>query len=466
MSVAPTISSIAVLPFSNASSDPDTDFISDGITDNIIERLSQLPNFKVMSHTAVFHYKGRTIDPRAIGNELGVEAVLTGRLMKRNDALIINLELVNAKDNSHIWGEQYDRKLSEFLALQREIPLDVSDKLRLKLSGDSKERLTHAHTDSAEAYQLYLKGRFAWEKWSLEGAKQAVAFFEEAIRKDPNYALAYAGLADAYMFGAGAGAGLPQKEAHRRAREAATKALSIDSQLGEARAALAEVLLHDDWDFAGAEREFKRAIELNPSYAEGYHQYSHLLLLLGRINESFILSTKFLELDPVSLAPSVHLAYHYLYARQYDEAIQQYQKDLQLYRDAPPVVHTRLGDAYYQKDMFREAVEEYLKTLTLEGFASDRIAALREAFDKGGIKAYLQKRVKQLNAAAQTEPEYVIIAALHARLGEKDQSFEWLEKAYAAHSDELVRLKEEVGFDNLRSDPRYADLLRRIGLPQ
>ena len=466
VSGAPAISSIAVLPFSNASSDPDTDFISDGITDNIIERLSQLPNFKVMSHTAVFHYKGRAIDPRAIGNELGVEVVLTGRLMKRKDALIINLELVNAKDNSHIWGEQYDRKLSEFLALQREIPLDVSDKLRLKLSGDSKERLTHAHTDSAEAYQLYLKGRFAWEKWSLEGAKQAVAFFEEAIRKDPNYALAYAGLADAYMFGAGAGAGLPQKEAHRRAREAATKALSIDPQLGEARAALAEVLLHDDWDFAGAEREFKRAIGLSPSYAEGYHQYSHLLLLLGRINESFILSTRFLELDPVSLAPSVHLAYHYLYARQYDEAIQQYQKDLQLYRDAPPVVHTRLGDAYYQKGMFREAVEEYLKTLTLEGFASDRIGALREAFDKVGIKGYLRKRVEQLKAAAQREPEYVIIAALYARLGEKGQSFEWLEKAYAAHSDELVRLKEEVGFDNLRSDPRYADLLRRIGLPQ
>ena len=466
VSAAPAISSIAVLPFSNASFDPDTDFISDGITDNIIERLSQLPNFKVMSHTAVFHYKGQAVDPRAIGNELGVEAILTGRLIKRNDAIAISLELVNAKDNSHIWGEQYDRKLSELLALQREIPLDVSDKLRLKLSGESKERLTHAPTDNAEAYQLYLKGRSAWEKWSLEGSKQAVAFFEEAIRRDPNYALAYAGLADAYIFGAGAGAGLPQKEAHRRAREDATKALSIDPQLGEARAALAEILLHDDWDFAGAEREFKRAIELSPSYAECYHQYSHLLLLLGRIDESFVLSKKLLELDPVSQTPSIHLAYHYLYARQYDESIQQYERALQLYPDAPPVTHIRLGDAYYQKGMYREAVEEHLKTLPQEGLASDRIAALREAFARLGIKGYQQKRIEQLKGAPQTGREYFIIAALYARLGEKDQSFAWLEKAYATHSDELVRLKEEVGFDNLRSDPRYADLLRRIGLPQ
>ena len=466
VSAAPAISSIAVLPFSNAGFDPDTDFIADGITDNIIERLSQLPNFKVMSHTAVFHYKGQAVDPRAIGNELGVEAILTGRLIKRNDAIAISLELVNAKDNSHIWGGQYDRKLSELLALQQEIPLDVSDTLRLKLSGESKERLTHAPTDNAEAYQLYLKGRSAWEKWSLEGAKQAVAFFEEAIRKDPNYALAYAGLADAYIFGAGAGAGLPQKEAHRRAREDATKALSIDPQLGEAHAALAEILLHDDWDFAGAEREFKRAIELSPSYAECYHQYSHLLLLLGRIDESFVVSKKLLELDPVSQTPSIHLAYHYLYARQYDESIQEYKRALQLYPDAPPVAHIRLGDAYYQKGMYKEAVEEYFKTLPEEGLASDGVAALREAFARLGIKGYQQKRVEQLKGASQTDREYFIIAALYARLGEKDQSFAWLEKAYAAHSDELVRLKEEVGFDNLRSDQRYADLLRRIGLPQ
>ena len=291
-----------------------------------------------------------------------MEAVLTGRLIKRSDALTINLELVDARDNSHIWGEQYDRRLSDLLAVQREIPVDISEKLRLRLSGESKERLTRAYTENTEAYQLYLKGRYSWEKWTLDGAKQAVGYFKEAIKKDPNYALAYAGLADVYMFGAAAGAGLPQKEAHRRGKEAATKALSLDPQLGEAHAALAGVLLYDDWDFAGAEREYKRAIELSPSYAEAHHQYSHLLLVLGRINESFIESKKFLELDPVSESPVGHLGYHYLYARQYDEAIQQYQKDLQLYPDATHgAQRIKLADAYYEKGMFREAVEEYLK---------------------------------------------------------------------------------------------------------
>jgi serine/threonine-protein kinase len=461
------IASIAVMPFANINSDPDTEFLSDGMTDNIIERLSRLPNLKVMSHTAVFHYKGKETDLTAAARELGVEAVLTGRLIKRNDSVTINLELVNAKDKSHIWGEQYERKLSELLALQREIPLDVSEKLRLHLSGESKERLTRAHTENTEAYQLYLKGRYAWEKWTLDGAKQAVGYFEEAIKKDPNYALAYAGLADVYLFGANAGAGLAQQEAHRRGREAATKALSIDPQLGEAHAALAGALLYDDWDFVGAEREYKRAIELSPSYAEARHQYSHLLLLLGRINESFAESNKFLALDPVSETPVGHLGYHFLYARQYDEAIVQYLKDLQLYPDATHgAPRVKLADAYYQKGMFSEAVEEYLKWLATLGFKPDKIDEFREAFIQSGIKGFYRKLIEQFKAAPKGEQDEFGIAELHARLGEKDQAFEWLEKAYAERSDNLLRLKEEIGFDNIRSDPRYAELLRRIGLPQ
>jgi len=461
--VQPTISSIAVLPFLNTNSDPDTEFLSDGITDNIIERLSQLPGLRVMSHTAVFHYKGRETDPRTIGSELGVEAVLTGRLVKRNDALTINLELVNAKDSSHIWGEQYDRQLSELLRLQREIPLDVSEKLRLKLSGESKERLTRAHTENADAYQLYLKGRFAWEKWSLDGAKQAVAFFEEAIRKDPNYALAYAGLSDVYLFGRFKGAGLPQKEAHRRGREAALKALSMDPQLAEARAALSQVLLYDDWDFAGAERELKRAIELNPSYGEAHHEYSHLLLLLGRTGESFAESQKFLEIDPVSEAPIGHLCYHYVYARQYDEAITQCRKDIQLYPDTPQGY--TLADAYYHKGMFREAADEYLRALKQDGDSAELLEGYREAFAKSGMAGFYRLWLGRVKSESSDENP-VDIAEFYARLNEKDNAFQWLERAYAGHSDGLVRLKEEIGFDNLRSDPRYAELLRRIGLPQ
>ena len=461
------IGSIAVLPFVNANSDPDIDFIADGLTDNLIERLSQLPNLKVVSHSAVLHYKDRQTDPRTIGTELAVEAVLTGRLVRRNDLLTISLELVNAKDNTHIWGGQYDRRISELLALQREIPLDVSEKLRLTVSGESKERLTRAHTDNPEAYQLYLKGRYAWGKFTQDGAKEAVKYFDEAIRKDPNYAPAYAGIADAYMFGYGRELGptVPQKEVHRRAREAATKALSIDPQLGEAHAALAQVILLDEWDFAGAEREFKRAFELNPSNAEGHHQYSHLLLMLGRTNDSFVESKKYLELDPVSWAPIGHLAYHYLYSRQYDEAMREFEKERQLFPERP-VRHIRLGQLYYQKGMLNESVAEYLQGFAGLGSPPDKIADLRKAFVSSGIRGFFQKLIEQLKAKPETEQSTVDIAEFYARLGEKDQAFVWLEKAYAQHSDGLVRLKEELGFDSIRSDPRYADLLRRIGLPQ
>jgi serine/threonine protein kinase/Tfp pilus assembly protein PilF len=460
----PSINSIAVLPFTNANSDPDTEFLSDGITDNIIERLSQLPGLRVMSHTAVFHYKGRETDPRTIGTELGVEAVLTGRLTKRNDAVTINLELVNAKDNSHIWGEQYDRKLSDLLTVQREIPVDIAEKLRLRLSGESKARLEQVHTTDPDAYQLYLKGRYSWERWTEEGSKQAVDYFEEAIRKDPNYAEAYAGLSEAYVFGAGL-AGMTQKEENRRGRLAATKALELDPMLGEAHVALAGVLLYEDWDFAGAEREFKHAIDLSPSYAEAHHMYSHLLLSLGRIDESLVESKKFLELDPVSQSPMGHLAYHYVCARTYDEAIRLYQKDLELYPNEV-LGREQMGDAYYYKGMYAEAVEAYLKAASMGGFAPEVLAALKEAFAKGGIRGYTEKVIEIRKSRPQADFDPTSIARGYARLGDKDQAFAWLEKAYADRSVGLLALKENPSYDSLRSDPRYADLLRRVGLPQ
>lgn len=463
----PAINSIAVLPFVNGNADADTEFLSDGLTDNLIDRLSQIRGLRVMSHTAVFHYKGRETDPFTIGNELGVEAVLSGRLTKRNDVLNITLELVNAKDNSHIWGEQYDRKLSDLLALQREIPFDVSEKLRVKLSGESKERLSRPQTDNLEAYQLYLKGIHSWEKWTQSDAKEAAEFFDEAIKKDPNYALAYSGLAAVYVnFGNGVGPDVPPKEAHRRAREAATKALSLDPELGEAHAAMAHVFLYDDWDFTGAERELRRAIELSPSYAEGHHAYSHLLLLLGRFDESFAESKRLLELDPVSETSIGHLAYHYLYARRFDEAIEQYKKDRQLYPDVDFANNFKLGEAYSQKGMFDEAIPQFLKGFAGFAYEPAKIEELKKAYAKSGIKGFYQKLLEQDLGAPQAEQNRLEIAELYARLGKKDEAFEWLEKAYVAHDDQMVRLKEELGYDNLRSDPRYVDLLRRVGLPQ
>lgn len=240
------------------------------------------------------------------------------------------------------------------------------------------------------------------------------------------------------------------------------KALSIDPQLGEAHAALSQVLLHD-WDFAGAERELKRAIELNPSYGEGHHQYSHLLLLLGRIDESLVESQKFLEIDPVSEAPIGHLCYHYLFARRYDDAITQCRKDIQLYPDTPQGY--TLADAYYHKGMFREAAEEYFRAFKQDGRAADVIDGYRQAFAKSGMAGFYRHWIERLKSESADEyPED--IAEFYARLNEKDNAFQWLERAYAEHSVGLVRLKEELGFDNLRSDPRYADLVRRVGLPQ
>ena len=224
--------------------------------------------------------------------------------------------------------------------------------------------------------------------------------------------------------------------------------------------------LHGPVGTVGAEREFKRAFELNPSHAEGHHQYSHLLLMLGRVNDSFVESKKYLELDPVSQSPISHLAYHYLYSRQYDDAIREYEKERQLFADTRPVRHIRLGQAYYQKGMLNEAVAEFLQGFAGTGSPPDDIAELRKAFASSGIRGFYQKRIEQFKAKPQTEQSTVDIAEFYARLGEKDQAFAWLEKAYAQHSDGLVRLKEELGFDNIRSDPRFADLLRRIGLPQ
>ena len=455
-----SIQSLAVLPFVNRAGDAELEYLSDGMTDRVIDRLSRVSGLRVMSHNAVFHYKGRVFDAAAIGRELGVQAVLNGSLVKHRDGVRLNLELVDARDNSHLWGEQYDRGVHDLLALEREIPVDVSDKLRLTLSADSKRRLTQPYTDNAEAYQLYLKGRYAWEKWTSDGSKQAIAYFEEAIRKDPEYALAHAGLADAYVFGTEAGGGLPRDEAHKRGKAAAIKALALDPQLAEAHAALGVVLLYIDWDFPGAHRAFRQALSLNPSYAEAHHQYSHLLLLLGRIEESLSESQKFLELDPVSESPIGHLGWHYLSAREYDKSIAWSQKDLQLHPEAP---QPTLFDAYYGAGMFAEAAEQFVKE-SGRRLTAHEISTLRASFAKAGIRGFLRTRIQQMERLP-ADRDLVDIAAFHARLDERDAAFKYLEMAYVKHAPGLVRLKEDVRFDTVRPDPRFADLLRRIGLP-
>ncbi len=296
-----TIDSIAVLPFDNQNHDPDTEYLSDGLTESIINSLTQLPNLKVIARSSVFHYKGKETDPMAVGKELGVRAVLTGRIMQRGDSLKISVELVDVRDNKQLWGEQYERKVSDLLSVQREIAKEISSNLRLKLSGAEQTRVTKHYTENAEAYQLYLKGRYFWNKRTGEALKKSIEYFNQAIEKDPSYALAYAGLADAYVLLSPYSAGSPQ-ESYPKAKAAAKRSLELDETLAEAHSSLAQALVLYDWNLPESNREFQRAIELNPNYATAHHWYGYgNLVTMERFDEAIAEMKRAQELDPLSL---------------------------------------------------------------------------------------------------------------------------------------------------------------------
>ena len=456
------IRSIAVLPFANVEASPELEEQSDGIVVRIIDRLSQLPDLKVTSHRAAFTYRAKDIDVAQVGRELGVQAVLTGRVSASGDAVTVTLELVDARDNSHVWGDRYTRKLSELVSLDTEIPLAIAGRLGSPPGGETQQRFAKQQTANAEAYRLFLQGRASFEKWTKEGAQTAIGYFERAIATDPNYALAYAGIADTYMI---ADTGTAPDVASKRAREAAVKALALDPTLSEPHMSVAQLLFSEDWDFAAAEREFKRAIELSPSNIHAHHMYSHFLLAVGRIEESRVHTQTLMELDPLSAWAAGHLGYHQLYAREYDAAIATLRPYLLKTKDDYGA-YGQLGDAYYQKGMMREAVEEYLQARALTGTKPDDVARLRRAFAANGMPGYLREWIEQLKRGAVTRYTSVLLAGAYARLGERDRAFEWLERAYADYRSPLLpHVREFLEFDNLRSDPRFNDLLRRIGLP-
>jgi len=372
------------------------------------------------------------------------------------------VNLLRTRDSASLWTESFDIRFDDIFRMQDEVAREVGVRLRLRLNPAEQAQLGKRYTENIEAYQLYFQGRYHFATWTEERTKLPRAHFERALEQDPNYALAYAGLADSYVFGYRDDP--DPKEARQKGRAAAMKALEIDSTLGEAHAALAQVKFMDDWDWAGADEEFKRAIELSPAYTEAHHMYSHLLLGAGRIEESLTQSERFLELDPQSPAANLHMAYHYLASRQYEHAIRQLQKTLVMdpnYRDG----HRWLGKAYYQKGMYGEAFEEFLKERMLSGSSTEEIAALRQSYAASGIKGYWQKRIEQLEKEAKHKHISAYIrAAPYAQLGEKDKAFELLEKAYEEHDSALLDLREELYFDPLRSDQRFSSLVRRIGL--
>ena len=455
-----TIASLAVLPFVNLSGDPEMEYLSDGITDTLINSLSQLRKLRVVPRSLTFRYKGREVDPQRVGSELNARAVLTGRVMQRGETLLIGTELMDVAKLSQLWGAQYNRKMADIFALQEEIAQEITDKLRLQLTGDEKKRLAKRATGNKEAYQLYLKGRYWSEKSTPEGFTKAIEYFQQAIAIDPNYALAYAGLADCYTL-LPALAFLPPKEAYPKAREAALKALQLDDTLAEAHTSLALVKAQHDWDWSGAEKEFQRAIALNPDYAMAHGWYGWTLANTGRCEESIAEAKRALELDPLSLYANSFLGIAFYHARRYDQAIEQFRKALELDPNSS-FSHSFLGLAYVYKSMYKEGIADLEKAVEIYR-SHVSLMFLGRGYALAGRRAEAQKVLDQLNELSKEK--YVPAfrrAEIYAALGEKDKAFEWLQKAYEDHF--IMAIRVEPVYDPLRSDPRFADLLRRMNL--
>ena len=457
------IDSVAVLPFVNASTDSDSEYLSDGISESLINNLSQIPTLRVIARTTVFRYKGKDIDLQKVGQDLRVRAVLSGRLVQRGDIVVVQAELVDVEKGSQLWGGQYNRKAGDIIALQDDLSREIFEKLRLHLTGEEKQRLTKHYTENAEAYQLYLKGRYHWNKRTPEGFQKAIEYFHQAASKDPAYALAQVGLADTYTYFSFFDV-LPPREAMPKAKAAAARALEIDDRLGEAHISLGYVSYMYDWDWPAAGRHFEQALALNPAYFRAHTFYPFYLSSLGRWKEALAVAKCSLDVDPASPAVSHSLGVQLYLARQFDQAIEQAHKTLELDPHFA-ISYALLGEVYVSKGMYREglpALEKYsvlsrgrAMSLALLGYANARLGERSQALDVLG----------QLEAASkQSYTPALSFALVYAGLGEKDHAFAWLEKAYEERASRLAYLKTEALWDPLRSDPRFADLLLRIGL--
>ena len=453
-----SINSLAVLPLANASNDPNTEYLSDGITESIINSLSQLPNLKVMARTTVFRYKGKETDAQKVGKELGVEAVLTGKVLQRGDTLVIQADLVRVSDGSQLWGEQYTRKMSDIFAVQGEIAKEISERLQLRLTGPEQARLTKHSTENAEAYELYLKGYHYVYKFDEEDIKKGIEYFKQAIEKDPNYAPAYAGLAEAYFQSTGY---MNPAEAAPKAKEAAQRALAIDPTVADGHYALALVSLNER-DWLTAERELQQAIKLKPSYALAYDWYGWTLAMMGRFDESFVQFKRGLEVDPLSLPINADLGQSYYWARRYDQSVEQLRKTLELDPSFTPTI-CNLAMTYAAQGQYQQAVAELNKVKDLEHDPIN-LGVLGYVYAKWGKKREAQQILDELKERSKSsyippQPFWQI----YVGLGEKDPAFEWLLKDCHTAGSGDGNIKVDPMFDDLRSDPRFADALRCAG---
>lgn len=456
------IRSIAIIPLENAGSGDGTEHISDGIAEGLINSLSELPELKVAARATAFRYRGQEFDPQRIGRELGVDAILAGRVVQTGDELAVQADLIDTSDGSQVWGSRYVRKLTAVYELPGAIAADVARKLDLNLTSEQSRRLAKNYTEDPEAYRLYLLGRFFWNKRSEDALNKSVEYFQQAIEKDPNYALAYAGLADSYAVMA-ISADLPAHEVFPKARAAAAKALELDEGLVEAHATMLRIKSQYDWDWAGAEDEYRRAIELNPNYPMTHIYYMSYLVSAGRADEGVASVIKARELDPFSLVANAVVARALFFAGRYDDAIAAAQKTLELDQNVM-LARLILGRSYARKGMYDAAVAELEKARNLPGSVSEVTSLLAHTLAVSGRTAEARRLLEEMKELAATR--YVQpydIAVVHAGLGDNDAALEWLEKAYRDRNHQVPLIRSVPEFDVIRSEPRFADLVERLG---
>jgi len=461
----PPVHSIAVLPLKNLSGNPADEYFADGMTDELITNLAKISALRVSSYTSVSKYKTTSKPLPQVAQELQVDGIVEGSVLRSGDQVRITAQLIYAPRDQHLWAEEYQRYVRDVLYLQREVARDIAEQVRVTLTPNERNRLATAGAVDPAAYESYLRGRSFWNQRSEASLLKAIDQFNKAIEVDGGYAPAYSGLADCYTT-LGYLSYLDPLDAFPRARDAATKALELDPSLAEAHTSLAYYNLYHAWNWAEAQNEFKKAIELNPNYATAHDWYSYDLMAMGQFDEAWKEVNRAHELDPLSVIISTDIGFNYFYRRNYDEAINQLRATLSV---SPkfPLAHLWLGRAYQQKKMYSEAIDEFNKTdAALPGWVVT-IAGMGNAYGEWGHRAEAEQVLTRLDELARAK--YVTpygIALVYAGLGDKNRAFVWLNKAVAGRSHWLVWLNRDPRWDRLRSDPRFADLTKRVGLPQ
>jgi TolB-like protein/Flp pilus assembly protein TadD len=456
--------SIGILPFVNMTADPENEFFCDGLAEELINALTKIEKLHVLARTTSFSFKGKNVDVNEIGRRLGLSHAVEGSVRKSGSRVRITVRLINVENGYDIWSERFDRELSDVFAIQDEIALAVVNKLKLNLLRDEEAALLAHYRNNIDAYNCYLKGRYYWAQRPL-GISTAIEYFEQAIEIDSNYALAYAGLADCYnALGSWENGTMAPSEAMPKAKAAGAKALDLDRTLAEAQCSFAYTAMHFDWDWSEANQRIQRAFSLNPNYPSAHHWHSHYLMATGRSTESLDASRRFVQLDPLDIVANSHLAWHYLFAREYNAALEQCEATRELFPNAfwPPYFG---GFAYEQKGMFDEAAAEFKKAITLSGNLTCATAGLGHVYALAGEKDKALEIIAALDRRSQTQytPVYDI-AIIYAGLGELDEAFARFERDCDQHSSWLAYLAVEPRLDPLRGNPRFGQLLARVGL--